>query len=236
MSMKHLLIALLVLGTTSFAHAQTAKIIKVKGQQAIVQFPTGTAPQVGQQINLGGGGVSDSSGEPVAGLGSRKNSLGLGISQLYFLNQTSKANGTSTSKGRTGIALNGRYGWNTGRMEFGPIVRLQYESMDNSTSRFMGIGGFFDYNFTPNISGQKMIYAATGDLSFGQEGVKQGSLDTSSTVIAVFVGGSIKWFGLSDAFALRGDAGFSYDVSTPDSNNSTTNVGALIRAGIATYF
>ena len=234
--MKHLLIALLVLGTTSFAHAQTAKVIKVKGQQAIVQFPAGTAPQVGQQINLGGGGVADSSGAPVAGLGSRKNSIGLGVNSLSFMNRSSKSNGVTTSTGVTGINLNGRYGWNTGRMEFGPIVRLEYESADNTTTRFMGVGGFFDYNFTPNVSGQKLVYAGTGDLSFGQSGTKQGSFDSTSTVIALFLGGSIKWFGLSDSFAIRGDAGFSYDSSTPDSSNAVTNVGAVVRAGIATYF
>lgn len=240
MGMKHLLITLLVigpvLGLASAAHAQTAKVIKVKGQQAIVQFPQGTSPQVGQQINLGGGGVSDSDGTPMAGLGSRKNSIGLGLNSLSFVNRSSKSNGVTTSTSVTGIALNGRYGWNTGRMEFGPIVRLEYSSADNSSTRFMGIGGFFDYNFNPNVSGQKIVYAGTGDLSFGQSGTKQGSFDSTSTVIALFLGGSIKWFGLSDSFAIRGDAGFSYDSSTPDSNSATTNVGAVVRAGIANYF
>ena len=235
MGMKHLLIALLVFAMAPFAQAQTAKVIKVKGQQAIVQFPSGTVPQVGQQMNVGPGAVADSSGEPVAGMGSRGNLIGLGLNQLYFLSN-SQTSGASTSKSRTGIKLNGRYGWNSGRMEYGPIATLEYESSDNSSVRVMAIGGFFDYNFTPNVSGVKSIYFAGADLSFGQEGTKIGPSDTTSTVIKGFVGGGIKWFGISDNFALRGEAGFYMDRSTPDSNNTVTNAGAMLRAGIANYF
>jgi hypothetical protein len=230
MGMKHLLIALLVFTTASFAQGQTAKVIKVKGQQAIVQFPAGTVPQVGQQLDLGGGSVSDADGNAMPGLGSRKNLIGLGVNQLYFLNNS------ATSKSVTGIKLNGRYGWNTGRMEFGPIATLEYESRDNSSTRLMAIGGFFDYNFTPNISGQKLVYAATGDLSFGQLSEKQGSFEPTSTIINLFVGGTVKWFGLSDHFALRADAGFNLQRSTPDSGDATSLAGAMVRAGIANYF
>src|SRR6218665_877680 len=101
MGMKHLLIALLVFATAPLAHAQTAKVIKVKGQQAIVQFPQGTMPQVGQQISLGGGGVSDSQGMPVSGIGSRKNMIGLGVSQLYFVSRSTKIGNTDSSTGVT---------------------------------------------------------------------------------------------------------------------------------------
>ena len=49
------------------------------------------------------------------------------------------------------------------------------------------------------------------------------------------MGGNLKWFGLADNVALRGDAGFDY-ARTSGNNQTTTETGLLLKAGLAFYF
>src|SRR5687768_15285827 len=113
--MKHLLIALLVFSSGSICFAQQAKVVKVKGQQAIVQFPKGTEPYAGQMIEVGGGGggaSSDGGGDTGGGSsgggggGSRKNLLGVS-GELSMLSQSPSGGGASVST--TSLSFAGRY-------------------------------------------------------------------------------------------------------------------------------
>lgn len=228
--MKNILMSLLVITVGSVAFAQEAKVIKVKGQQAIVTFPSGVKPQVGQTIDLGGGGVS---GEAAGvGTGSRANSLSL-QGQFSILNNSGGATSTTT----TTLSFTGRYGWNMETMEFGPIGTITYVSQSGYSARTLKAGGFFDFNFVPNKSGVVMVWGVGGDAQFGQETSQTGSNpESSTTVMDFFVGANVKYFGLADNVAVRADAGLEYDRNTPSSGTTTTEMGLMTRVGLSFYF
>ena len=231
--MKHILAFLLVLGVGGSAFAQQAKVIKVKGQQAIVQFPSGSKPQVGQIIDVGGGSYDEEGGGGGgAGVGNKSRGRLLGVSgELSFLNDS------TTSKSTTTISITPKYGWNTGAMEFGPQGTISLVSGDGFSRRTLAAGGFFDFNFVPNDIGQTLIYGVGGSAEIGQESSSIGSgPDSTSTVMRLFAGGNVKWFGLSDSWALRGDAGYDYARTSPNVGSASTNSGIKVKVGIATYF
>lgn len=225
--MKQLLSSLLVITSlASFAHAQQAKVIKVKGQQAIVQFPPGTPPVVGEMIPVGGEAQTESGAH--TGRGSRAHYLAAG-GTIYFTNNSATSNST------TGFTLDGRYGWNQEIFEFGPLVTIAYESTTGSSSRKLAAGGFFDFNLVANKPGVPTVYGVGAYADFGQSSTTTGSTDQTSSLVDVFVGGNVKWFGLADNVALRGDAGFSLGRSSIN-GQATTNSGLLIKGALAFYF
>ncbi len=225
--MKNILMSLLVLSVGSVAFAQEAKVIKVKGQQAIVTFPSGVKPQVGQTIDLGGGGVS---GEE-AGVGTGSSNTILGIAgELSILNNS------GSSQTTTALTFNGRYGWNQETLEFGPIATISYSSSPGVSSRLIAGGGFFDFNFIPNKSGVRMVYGVGADAQFGQASTQISSAsETTSTVMEFFVGGNVKYFGFADNVAIRGDIGLEYDRTTV-SSTTTTVTGLDARLGLSFYY
>lgn len=220
-----------MIASLSFAHfaqAQQAKVIKVKGQQAIVQFPQGVLPTVGQTFDLSGGasGGGTLEGAPVRS-GTRDHLIGLSTN-LSFLSSSA---GGSTST----FNFIGKYGWNMQTIEFGPIATISYVSQTNQTDRTLGAGGFFDFNFVPNVSGQSFIYGVGAEATYSQFVRTLPPGDTSTPILDLIVGGNAKWFGLSDHFALRGDAGLNMQRSSP-ATGTTTLTGLIIRGGIAVYF
>jgi len=220
--------SLLVITVGSIASAQEAKVIKVKGQQAIVTFPNGVKPQVGQMINLGGGAVNGE--EAGVGTGSRSTTLGL-TGDLSILSDS------ASSSTITSLSLFGRYGWNNETMEFGPIGQIAYTSYTNYSSRTLAAGGFFDFNFVPNKSGVRMVYGVGGDARFGQSSTQIASTpESTSTVMDFFVGGNVKYFGWSDSTAIRADAGLEYDRTTPSSGSASTRTGLDVRLGLQFYY
>jgi hypothetical protein len=227
--MKHLLSSLLVLASmsvASLAHAQQAKVIKVKGQQAIVQFPNGVPPVVGEMIPVGGSEVQTETGAKPRG--SRAHVLAV-AGQIYFTNNSATSNST------TGFKLRGSYGWNQEIFEFGPLAELDYASTTGQSSRTLLGGGFFDFNFVPNKPGVETVYGVGATADAGQQTTTTGSTDLTSSEFDLFAGANAKWFGLSDNVALRADAGFQM-VRTSVNGQATTNSGLQILAGLSFYF
>jgi len=214
------------LSFTSSAQAQ--RIIKVKGQQAIVQFPPGITPTVGETLSTGGSSAPVDNGAGSHGSGSRDHSLTLLVNDLGVY--SSSAGGS-----RTIFDLSGSYGWNMHTMEFGPIVTINYVSKPGETDRTLTGGGFFDFNFVPNVVGQSLIYGVGAQAQFGQTTMTIGSFDNSFTALELGLMGTVKWFGLSDHVCLRADAGFDMQRSGT-SSGTTTLTGLLVRGGLAGYF
>lgn len=223
--MKNIVLSLLVICVASPALAQEARVIKVKGQQAIVTFPNGVKPQVGQMIDLNAGTVDGGSS---MGTGSRDFTVG-GSASLSFLNNS------STSKSTTLFAIEPRFGWNMKQMEFGPTAILSYSSTDGRTIRIMGAGGFFDFNFVPNVSKTQFVYGVGGDLKYYQTSDTVAGTETSTTDLVLFGGGQAKYFLFSDNVAVRGDVGYYYDRNTTPSTSSN-NSGLLAKVGFYYYY
>ena len=209
------------------AYAQQARVIKVKGQQAIVQFPQGTTPLVGEALNVGGASAPAEGGGAGIPRGSRDQTLGLSTNLGLFT--VSDGGGSATL-----FNFAGRYGWNMQIFEFGPIATITYTSSNLITNRYVAAGGFFDFNFIPNVIGQQFVYGVGAEGTFGQATGTIASVDTTNSLTSFLIGGQAKWFGLSDHFALRGDAGLNIVRTSASIGNVTT--GLLIRGGVTGYF
>ena len=208
-------------------NAQTAKVVKVSGKKAIVQFPDDARPRVGQTIDLGGGGGGDMGGGGGGGSGSRATVIGgsAGLSSL-------SSGGASST---TGLQVNARYGWNNGTMEYGPLGELTYESTTGQSRRLIGAGGFFDYNLVPNTPGTDLVYGLGAQGQFGSRSVTTGSTEVSGTRMVFQGGGQMKWFALGNTVAIRGDAVYRYESESAGGTSINTS-GFVVQGGFYIYF
>ena len=83
------------------------------------------------------------------------------------------------------------------------------------------------------IKGNKAIVEFSSDLAPGRTYSVGGG--SSGNITAFFLGGSMKWFGLTNSTALRADLGYDYKKIVIGSA-SITSSGFALRAGISTYF
>ncbi|HVK59932.1 MAG TPA: hypothetical protein VM432_00220 [Bdellovibrionales bacterium] len=229
---QHLVFLLLCLmGLPAFAAGQ-ARVIKTKGYQAIVQFPEGEKPQVGQVIDLNADDGPGDAGGPI-GTGARAHSLQV-QGELGILSRAKSGNGADENETVTRISVSGRYGWNFVDFEAGPLGSFSMESAETNTTVF-AVGGFFDWNLVPNRPGTVFVYGAGGYGTFGQESTSgSGSSSSSFTRMEFFGGGNMKWFGLSDSVAVRVDAGIGY--SRSGNTQTITEMGFRTLGGLAFYF
>src|SRR5688500_4408708 len=108
----------------SLASAQTGTVSKVKGRQAIVNFPAENPPTEGQTVYVGQPG--ESAQRSVAAVGSRDHTVGLS-------GELSMKSNSSNSTSTTAFSVSGRYGWNKRQYEFGPIAGFGYSKTDPSS-------------------------------------------------------------------------------------------------------
>lgn len=210
------------------ANAQTAKVVKVSGKKAIVQFPDDARPRVGQTIDLSGGGGGDMGGG--GGGGSRATIIG-GSAALSNLTTTLGSNSASETK----LDVSARYGWNMGVMEYGAVAGFSYESEPATSKRILSAGGFFDYNLVPNTVGTMLVYGLGAEGTFGSTSDTTASNTTSGTSLTLQAGGQMKWFPLGNDVAIRGDFVYSYN-SIPEAGTSRTISGFVVQGGLYVYF
>lgn len=221
--------AVLTFITTSAAHAQQAKVVKVQGKKAIVQFPDEARPRVGQVIDLGGG--TSISGEPLShsSSGARNMIIG-GSTELSSLT----APGSATSQ--MIFTADARYGWNKSEMEYGGIGTIGYVSSTGVTKRKLEAGGFFDYNLVHNNPGVELVYGGMAVAKFGQIANVIGSAETSGTLMTLEVGGQMKWFPLGNTVAIRGDVLYRIESVADSVKAYTTGPGLVAKGGLYVYF
>jgi hypothetical protein len=212
------------LGFSSVASAQQAKVVKVSGKKAIVQFPDDARPRVGQMIDLSGGGGESSGG------GSDSRAMIIGGSAELQNRSTSGSTSSTTSLGVTG-----RYGWNAGDMEYGGLGALSYTSATGSSSRLLEAGGFFDYNLVTNSPGTELVYGLGLEGRFGSLSSTVGSAEVTGSVMTFQGGGQLKWFPLGNSVAIRGDAVYRY-ASTSSGGVSSNTSGLVVQGGFYIYF
>lgn len=216
---------------TSVSQAQQAKVVKVQGRKAIVQFPDDIKPKVGQTFDVGGG-VSMGGG---GGNGSRAMIVG-GSAELSSL--TTSTSSTSA----TALAVSGRYGWNKGQMEYGGIAGLTYSSSPGTSSRLLEVGGFFDYNMDPNDPGVEMVYGFGGLAKLGSAAATTGNTESTGMKMTFEGGGQLKWFPFGNSVAVRGDAVYRFisnngqALTGSATNTSNTVTGFVIYGGLYVYF
>lgn len=212
------------------AHAQTLKVVKVKGKQAIVNIQSGSLSE-GETVNVGDGGGMDieSGGGGTSGKGNRNYVIG-----GSFIFSNTKAD-TAGAEAVNTLGLSAKFGWNFKRFEVGPI--LEFTSSKSGTTELTdtAFGGFAAYNFIENKSGVPMIFSVDGVLTMGSSKISTGSSSSTTNMTSATVGPFVKWFGLSNDFCLEAGAVYSYrkdSISTGD----TTITGIKLVGGISTYF
>ncbi|CAN5575450.1 hypothetical protein BH10BDE1_BH10BDE1_32920 [soil metagenome] len=213
------------------AIAQQAKVIKVQGKKAIVQFPDDSRPRVGQIIELAPSGAVSMSGTAGSGggTGSRAMIVG-GSAELSSLTPSGGSTSTTT------FAVDGRYGWNMGVMEYGALGTISYASTTGSSRRLLSAGGFFDYNLVPNTPGTEIVYGGMAVGKFGSAATSSGSAEVSGTVMTLEVGGQLKWFPLGNSVAIRGDVLYRIESVSDTIKASSSGSGLVARGGLYVYF
>ncbi|MCM2282812.1 MAG: hypothetical protein NDI61_13310, partial [Bdellovibrionaceae bacterium] len=215
-------------GSTT-AQAQTFKVLKMKGNKAVIQLPKGSTLEKGESYSIGTSTDGESSSTSAGGSsGPREQTLSM--SSALFTGSRSSSNGTSTSI--TAIDLTGRYGWNKGIMEYGPLAEFEYASASSVSTRTIEVGGFFDYNLVENKEGVDMVYGLGATASIGQSSTEG---QPSTSIMNINGGGQLKWFPFGHATAIRLDAGLNYERQSV-SGRTLTTTGLLIAAGLQTYF
>lgn len=208
------------------ARAQQAKVLKVQGKKAIVQFPDDVKPRVGQLIEVGTG---SSEGSMTAGHGTGSRDMIVGGS-ASFSSLTTSSSSTSTSA----LDVSGRYGLNKGEMEYGGLGTFYYSSTTGSSTRTIGAGGFFDYNVVPNTVGTELVYGAGAEAIYAMVSTTVGSAETSATTLRFQGGGQMKWFPFGNTVAVRGDVVYRFQQNGGTTSSTTSGLVAL--GGLYVYF
>lgn len=222
---KSLLAIGLLVGLTNQAHAQSFTVKKVKGKQALIEMVIPGSLTSGETYTVGNEDFSAAlDDQPKTGAGNRKKTIGASAS--YSSTKYDDSDYTVTS-----LFLAGRYGWNQGSYEFGPLANFYMTDSgtgsSSAKSTSFGLGGFFDYNFTSNVNASQ-VYGAGASFTYDTD--KTGEADSVSSN-AIFAGGFGKFFMLGTPTALRIDAGIDYAKYESRARN-----GFVIMAGLQTYF
>jgi len=225
--MKQLCLVLgLFLGAMSFSSssfAQKIKVKKIKGNQAIVEFPASSPLQPGRVYELNS--VDDMGTSQDSDSESRNHVIALSFSFASYKSNTVGATNDSLITG------SGKYGWNLGSVEFGPVVSVQTETTSGLTSTSLLGGVFGDYNLIPNSSGEIFIYGLGAIVDFGTASNGQG---TNTTTEVYYVGPFVKWFPFGNAVGLRFDADYNYKSKT--ATVAAAYTGFVFLTGIFAYY
>lgn len=201
--------------------AQNIKILKVKGNKAIIE--SNTLLIEGDEYNLEPKRFSEDVSYSNQGLRSRKNSISLGASLETI---------QSSSNSGEIISLNLRYGWNFSTIEIGPYAKYESNNIYGVQSSAYAIGGFLDYNLKPNKDGQQLIWGGTATLGFGSLNAGAG---TGTNILGVFLGGFNKWFIFGPQGALRSELGYKYEQRSRASSSTSSN-GFIANLLISFYY
>jgi hypothetical protein len=207
----------------------TIKVLKVgRNGRAMIAFPKGRSPEPGKLYSLGPH-VKEPLEEPLP-TDSRGRLIGL---SMDFAMLKSKTTDPASQTNFRDFILSALYGWNTGRIEFGPFLEYSFNTQDSFDSKRLIGGAFLDFNFASNTSEANFIPALR--LAVGA-GIEDNSLQAkSSSVVSAAPAFVFKWFGLSTNLAVIGLVGYDYKMVKLD--ESTTTISGIVgRLGIQTYF
>ncbi|MCB0350686.1 MAG: hypothetical protein KDD38_05845 [Bdellovibrionales bacterium] len=226
--MNKLIMLTLVFGLHS-AHAASLKVLKIKGQKAIVQVPASMDVQVGDTLSVSEDGGGESTFGRVEGRGSRVDGA------FTYASQTidSKTAGFSTSTDKTLMTITAEYGWNTGTFEFGPLVTYGSQSVSGVDTSTWSLGGFFEYNFIENKPGELYVPYAGVSVGYGSSDLG-GGITYSGLDYGVY--GGVKWFPLNDTLAFVPFLRYQSVTRDFDGDNGSTSKDMMLGFGVAKYF
>ncbi len=148
---------------------------------------------------------------------SRYNSISLG-SDLSFLS------GTKTLDNN--FSFYGKYGWNHTTFEFGPVLQLHIYDKGFGMNTTYLIGGYFDYNYTPNRAPREWIFGPSVQVSLGNRNFEAGgSAQLTQAKLSAF----LTWYINNSPVALKTELGYQIQrVSSASDENDLTGVASQI--------
>lgn len=174
------------------ATAQTFRVKKSKGRQAVIES---TSPLIeGETYTIQSNKQTGLIGDDVVYTKpnrSRENSFSAGINSSFF-----KGDNIQEHE----IDIEGRYGWNFGHFEIGPLVHINLLDQGAGFNTDFHIGGYADYNFNTNGGREEYVFGLTGQAFGGNREFTNGS---SSQIMAIGAGGFLTWFLMGSTTALR---------------------------------
>ena len=179
-----------LISTSASAASFTVK--KTKGNSSVIESSTPLIPgetyiiQSSKQKGL----ISEDVTYPRSNR-SRENSFSGGIDSSFF---------KSDQLQEHMIDLEGRYGWNFGDYELGPLMHIQLLDEGAGFNTDIYLGGYFDYNLVSNVASEDFIYGLTAQ---GYGGNREFTNGASSQIFAFGGGGYLSWFLIRSTTALR---------------------------------
>lgn len=198
---------------TSLSHAaESFTVKKTKGRQAVIEssIPLVEGETYIIQTSKQSGLISEDVTYPRSNR-SRENSFSAGINSSFF-----KADNLQEHQ----IDIEGRYGWNFGDYEVGPLLHIGLLDEGAGFNTDFYVGGYFDYNITPNVGREEMVYGVTAQAYGGNREFTNGA---SSQVLAMGAGGFLSWYLMGSTTALR----FEGLVQSKKIATSTTSASAI---------
>jgi hypothetical protein len=219
------------------------KIMKVKGQKAIVKLPSANF-QKGDEVKIQSGLFS-------AGMtnnGRRKYRVDFDAVLGQTSEEVAPESGDSTTSSGLGLDTDITFGFNQGQFEYGPILGLGYSNGERDTGTVtkvtttsFDLGGFFEYNFKENKRGVELVpyvgvqlaYNSTSTTSEPEEG---DATETTSSGLAIGLEGGVKYFMFNDHFAINAGARFTNTSLTDQDSKKTTTTEIGLFSGVGVYF
>ncbi|NQZ00671.1 MAG: hypothetical protein HRT45_08385 [Bdellovibrionales bacterium] len=233
------LISLATLGGFAPAKESTMKILKVKGQKAVVVLPEGDFEK-GDDVRIFTGFYTQSSADN----GIRKYRMGFDASVGQSTIEIVPDGGDAVETTGTSFAGTVTFGFNQKQFEFGPTLTIQNSSLENDggslETQALALGGFFDYNFSLNDTGVMYVPYVGLKLATLQESSKadtdSGSGDSDASGFLYSLEGGLKYFPYNDQVAFTGGARYqTVDIKDSDDEQQITTDIELF-AGVSLYF
>lgn len=228
--MKYAVLAALIL--PGIASAQTARVVKVRGQKAVIQFLNAPA-KVGDTVS-----VSNSSNSLASPLRERQSGLSWKYSGVTTKTKGTAGTNSSTTKSDE-QSFEVAYLYNLGLFEFGAYVDVDHSKSSSSEGKGTEFGLLAQFNFIENTPDNDFVPYLRADIAALAGTVGDGSgqkMDIEGSSWGMRLG--LMWFPFSEIFAL--DLGYEFGnakmttKSSPEIKFDITKSGLF--AGWRIYF
>lgn len=214
------------------------KISKTLEGKAIIRYRKHFKPKPGEIYILSkrsarsqGGGEAMGGGGGMMIAEERRDRL-LGI-KFDLSSIAEKQDGADEAVNSQILNIDFKYGWNSQSVEYGPVIGYSFTTIDKIDIKTLLLGGFFDFNFSPNTAEATSLWAFRATLGLGQD--DNSAQPKEASINQLTAGLVYKWFGLSTNFAFDFDVSYMMRNRSLDSQKSTQS-GIIAKLGLQTYF
>lgn len=224
-------LVLLVILITQTVYAADFKVLKVKGNKAVIKVPSDVELSKGQILSTSTGEGDEDSSETSSV--SRKYRVGGSFDFNNFTKTTSSSASSSASAKLMGLSI--LWGWNKKWAEYGPLFSYANEEAGSSKTTDMFIGGYFEYNLKPLQPTSKTVSSIGAQLGINQSKVDNDTATAQGSGTTMQIYYAYKMFNWNNSIAVIPSVGYKSETTDFKEYKYTTS-GIYISAGLSTYF